>query len=210
MPVRTPQSVSSHIRDLCHELNPAAQPVFVGIHPEPMCEPNDCFECVRRRIESQGGRMQVGWAIWEWPHVLIEAEHHAVYESPDDHRFVDISPPATPEITRRLFLPDDAATYDFEHEGVRRDNVRRALVEDSLVREFIQAAEERNAILNSVPGVGVVSLTGETAKRYQSNIHRATLIEMQLLMRFTPQGAPCFCGSGVKFKRCHGQVRLPE
>jgi hypothetical protein len=136
MALRTPQFVTPKILDLCRELSPAKQPAFLGIKPEPGCEPNDCFGCVQHKVEAEGGRMQFGWAIWEWPHVCIEAEHHAVYEPPHGPPWADITPPEVPDVFRRLFLPDDTAIYDFKNEGIRRGNERRALVDDALVLEY--------------------------------------------------------------------------
>ena len=106
-------------------------------------------------------------------------------------------------------MSDDAATYAIENEDTRRDNVRRALTDDPLVQEFFRLAEERNAILNAIPGVGKVTLQGEAATRFQRNHQRAAEIEFQLGLKNSPQGALCPCGSGLKFKRCHGQPSRP-
>ena len=207
MPVGTPQFITPKILELCSTLNPAVKPVFLRITPAPGSEPNDCFVTVRRKVEQESGRMQFGWAIWEWPHVFVEAENHAVYEPPTGLPWVDISPPVVPEVTRRLFLPDDTATYDFATEGIRRDNVRMPLAADPLILEFFRIFEERNAILNAIPGIGMVAIEGDAAERFQRNIEQGELMELHLGMKYTPQNAPCFCRSGKKFKRCHGQIR---
>ena len=205
--LRVPSSITAEILDLCRELNAAAAPTFIRITSAPGADVNDCFATVRRKVEGEGGRIQFGWAIWEWPNVFIEAEHHAVYEPPGGPPWLDISPAPQPEIARRLFLPDDTATYDFKDEGIRRDNVRRALTDDPLIQEFFRLAEERTTILNGVPGIGVVTLEGAGAERFQRNQQRSAEIQFQLAIKYTPQGAPCPCGSGLKFKRCHGQPR---
>lgn len=118
---------------------------------------NDCFECLRQKVARNGGRIQFGWAIWEWPRVYGEAEHHAVYEPSTGPPWVDIAPSALLEIWRRLFLPDNGALYDFENEGTLRDNKRLALGDDSMIKELFAAAERRLAILNNIPGVGAVA-----------------------------------------------------
>ena len=205
--LRAPSSITAKILDLCRELNPAAEPTFIRITPAPDSAPNDCFATVRYKVDAEGGRIQFGWAIWEWPGVFIEAEHHAVYEPPAGPPWLDISPAEEPPVARRLFLPDDDATYDFQNEGNRRDNVRSALTQDPLVNEFIRLAKERNEILNAIPGVGLITLEGVAAERFQRNQEQADLIQRQLAIRYSPQGAPCHCGSGKKFKRCHGQRR---
>jgi hypothetical protein len=45
--------------------------------------PSDCSNCVPQKLTHDGGRIQYGWSIWEWPWVFLEAEHHAVYEGPN-------------------------------------------------------------------------------------------------------------------------------
>ena len=152
--------------------------------------------------------MQTGWAIWEWPNAFLRAEHHAVYEPPSGPPWFDITPSELLTVTRRLFLPDDSATYDFQSEGFRRNDKFVGLVADPLVYEYFQLTTQRNEILNSIPGVGVVSLTDDAAKRFHANAHQIMIAEMQLAMNYTPQNAPCFCGSGSKFKHCHGKLKM--
>jgi hypothetical protein len=192
---------------LCRQINADSTPSYVAISAEPGCEANDCFECIRQKVEREGGRIQFGWSIWEWPHVYVEAEHHAIYEPPGGGTPRDITPSADPQVTRRLFLPDDSATYDFENEGVLRDNRRLALVDDPLVREFFAAAEKRLAILNSIPGVGTVEVDPNVALALQAAEMELAGIVHRLGMKYTPQNARCFCGSGEKFKRCCGRPR---
>jgi hypothetical protein len=158
-------------------------------------------------VEREGGRIQYGWAIWERPRVYIEAEHHAVYEPPGGLPWLDITPSASPEITRRLFLPDDTAVYDFENEGVLRDNFRLALSDDPIIQKFFAVAAERSAFLNTIPGVNVTvyDVDQQTLTRISQIDEQLAELQLALAMKYTPQSAPCFCGSGTKFKRCHGQ-----
>ena len=124
---RTPTGISPRVQKLRREINPDAPPVYITITPSAGCVPNDCFECVRQKVARDGGQIQYGWAIWEWPRIHVEAEHHGVYEPPTGPPWMDITPSGLPEIRRRLFLRDDSATYDFDHEGALRDNRRLAL-----------------------------------------------------------------------------------
>ena len=151
---RTPKEISERILELCEEIAPGSGPVFIEIAPEPGCEPADCFENVRRKIKKEGGRIQYGWALWEWPGVFIEAEHHAVYEPPSGTPWHDLTP-CLRNSSRRLFLADDKATYNFSDEGIRRDNIRRALADDSLIEEFFKAARKRSAFYNGLPGMAI-------------------------------------------------------
>jgi hypothetical protein len=119
---------------------------------------------------------------------------------------LDITPSASPEIRRRLFLPDNTAVYDFEHEGVLRDNIRFALADDPLIQEFFAAGARRSAVLNAIPGVNVTvnDVDEETLTRISDAEQQLVELQVALAMKYTPQNAPCFCGSGNKFKRCHG------
>lgn len=38
-----------------------------------------------------GGRLITGWGIWQWDNILVEAEAHAIWESPDN-QLIDITP----------------------------------------------------------------------------------------------------------------------
>ena len=118
-------------KEFCARIRSGARPQLMIIQPEPGSEPNDCFFSVRERVRRDGGRIQLGWSIWEWPGVYLEAERHAVFAPADGSPWLDISPAPVPEITARLFLPDDAAAeYDFANDGVREDNIREALGTD--------------------------------------------------------------------------------
>jgi hypothetical protein len=203
---RTPENITARIREFCQQVCPGEQPVFIGIRQEAGCEPLDCFDCVKRKVARDGGRIQHGWTIWEWPRVYLEAEHHAVFEPPAGPPWLDITPSTSPEINSRLFLPDNTAVYDFENEGVLRDNIRSALSDDPLIQKFFSAAAKRSAVLNAIPGVNVTvnDVDGATLARVSQAEQQLGELQVALAMKYTPQNAPCFCGSGNKFKRCHG------
>ena len=201
-PTRTPDSVTSAIIALCNQLSPGNKPAYIPITPTAGSECGYCFQAVLAQVELTGGRMQTGWAIWEWPGVYIEAEHHAVYEPASGSPCIDVTPSSTPEDSRRLFLPDDDAIYG---EGLRRDNKRRPLTNDPNVREFCQLAAERTRIMNTVGGHGLVSVPIVKARQLFSIERRMHFLQGDLVTRFTPRNAPCPCGSGRKFKVCCGQ-----
>ncbi len=204
---QTPKFINAHVRELCDRVNAKAEPIYITIMPESGCMPNDCFECVRQKLERDGGRVQYGWAIWEWPRVFVEAEPHAVYEGPDGSPWADITPSAFSDIRQRLFLPDDAAVYDFENEGALRHNVRLAVCHDPLIEDFFAAAKEYEDALNSIPGVNVAFHQIDAAMRkkvLEADQKKQEFVSL-LGMKYTTRNARCFCGSGNKFKRCHGR-----
>jgi SEC-C motif len=204
--VRTPEAITEAIKTLCQEISPDRNPVLLRVTPQIACKPRDCFNCVRQMVQREAGRIQYGWSIWEWPRVFIEAEHHAVYEPPSGKLWKDITPSESPRIIHRLFLPDDNAVYDFENEGVLRDNFRRALCDDPLIHDFFSAASRRTAVLNSIPGVnvGLDDIDLETRAKFLEAYQAVRQLQHNLAMKYTPRNAPCFCQSGRKFKHCHG------
>jgi hypothetical protein len=172
-----PKEISKKVLELCERITPGLQPTFISITPNPDCEPADCFVNVYRKVQREGGRIQYGWSLWEWPEAFIEAEHHAVYEPLTGPPWLDITP-CDRGSRRRLFLPDDSATYDFENEGVLRDNVRLAFSDDPLIEELFKAARKRSAFYNQLPGVGVISISAvedPERQKIERRVARATL-----------------------------------
>lgn len=200
---RTPLEVSSAINRLCWELVADPKPTFVDNTPTDGAEVNDCFNVVRRHVRDEGGSICYGWEIWEWPGLMIEAEFHAVWqdESGDLH---DLTPkPLSTE--RILFLADPKRTY----EGRQVNNVRRALTEHADVRSFIEATEAEFEFLNR----------GARAEQQEIRMTRTEADELAAIQRqkasaylrivssrTTPgRNDPCTCGSGRKYKKCHGR-----
>ncbi len=203
MLTRTAEPTPQILR-FCRRISNEAAPILLAIVPEEDCAPLDCFNNARKKVTRSGGRIVLGWAIWEWPGVYVEAEHHAVYEPAPGEPWRDLTPAQIPEITTRLFLADSSADYDFENEGIRRDNHRLALKNDPLIQQFFRSAQRRNEIMNSIPGVGEVKVSPALARMVQSSEVENAHLTMALAMKYTPRNARCFCGSGEKFKRCHG------
>jgi hypothetical protein len=56
--------------------------------------------------------MVLGWCIWEWPGILLNAEFHACWLSPEGE-IIDITPKPDGEKTV-LFLPDPALKFEGE------------------------------------------------------------------------------------------------
>ena len=126
--------------------------------------------------------------------MFVEAEHHAVFAPADGRPWKDVTPCEIPGSRRRLFLPDNAAVYDFENPGQLRDNVRMALSNSPLVPEMFDAAAERVRILNSIPGVGAVTASLETARSLQATTLKVMELQHEIGMTHTPPRTPCFCG----------------
>lgn len=202
---RTPLAIDGRVRNLCDQIRPGVEPEYVRIDPGADDQISDCFNNVRRRVDQAGGDIVFGWAIWEWPRVFVEAEHHAVWAPPGGASRRDITPAADPTFRRRLFLADDKATYDFASEGVLRDNVRLAISEAPIVEAMFAAAAERVAVLNSIPGIGQVRVDYQTGRRIDDASMQVMQLQYETAMTHTPARGPCFCGKPKMFKQCHGR-----
>jgi hypothetical protein len=200
-----PSSITKAVLAFCGSIRHASKPVYLPIRPEPGSVVRECFDNVRRKVEREGGRIQFGWEIYQWPGVYIEGEHHAVYEGPNGPPWLDITPAPeeTPQQTR-LFLPDDSAIYEFDNPTFRRDNIRKALAADLLIDEFLGLASELVDIMRRTPGTGMVTVEGADAERLEVLARRSAELKRQIAMKYTAWDARCSCGRPEKFKRCHG------
>jgi hypothetical protein len=194
----TPLEITRPIRGVIEQLNRGGQAVHLPVRPEPDAIVNECFPNVEAKISRSGGRMLCGWQLWEWPHVMVEAEFHAVWVSPEGD-MVEITPKLDGE-TRILFVPDERRRYT----KMAVDNVRIPLRDDQLIRHFIRASEMKTLVINR----------GERATEYGHVSIPVDEIEPILeIQSFTRQSiasglrdhSPCFCGGGGKYKRCHGR-----
>ncbi|MCR6496278.1 hypothetical protein LJB71_08640 [Thermomonas sp. S9] len=118
MHTTTPGEISRPIKRLIEKVVPGGNGIYLPVNPEAGAVVNECFPNVQAKLERDGGQMLCGWQVWEWPHVLVEAEFHAVWKSPAG-ALVDITPKAQNE-THILFVPDPRLSY----QGLAKDNVR--------------------------------------------------------------------------------------
>jgi len=58
------------------------RPVIVKVDVHPEAVTNDCFVNVDKKIAECGGVRVHGWRVYQIPLALMEAEFHAVWESP--------------------------------------------------------------------------------------------------------------------------------
>ena len=178
-------------------------PIYVDVVPEPEATINDCFPLVAARVEENGGKSILGWSIWEWPTLFVEAEFHSVWENPA-HSLIDIAPKSV-SIARVLFLPDPASRY----EGRQVMNARRPISKHRAVMEFISACEAEYEFLNRGERTyrhGELHFENEEAREFEK-IHQKKFqagLEMVRLKPTIEPYDPCWCSSGKKVKWCHG------
>lgn len=198
----TPSQITRAVRRLVDKVVPGSQAVYLNVQPETDAVINECFPNVEAKIASSAGHMLCGWQLWEWPHVMIEAELHAVWLSPDG-QMVDITPKPHGE-TQILFVPDPGRRYT----GVMVDNVRQPLRDDQIIRHFIRIAELKTVVLNRgarATQYGHVSVPSEEI----DPLLKAQSFLGQSLASGLRDHDTCLCGSGGKYKRCHGRQFEP-
>lgn len=186
----TPKMITVQINTLCSRICNNSIPVFLPVQPTSESKPNDCFPNVDNYICKHGGTRILGWTIWQRANVLIEAEAHAVWESPEGKR-IDITPHSHGE-NEILFLVDQHMKYA----GDCIPNVRMALSNSPLVAEFISLFNERDKLAAETPG--------DTYSIPKDKMLRMLELECILTSK-AGRNEPCPCGSGMKYKRCCGQ-----
>lgn len=187
--VTTPRVITPQIEELGKSIS-EYEPVYITVIAEPGSLINECFHNVDAYIEKHGGQRILGWSIWQRANVLIEAEAHAVWNSPTGD-MVDVTPHSNNE-TSILFLVDNHMTY----EGNCIPNVRKALTSSPLVAEFIKLYNERNQI--------AAQTEGNTYSLPSDMIRRLWEIEQAFNQR-VGRNDPCPCESGIKYKKCCGK-----
>lgn len=125
----------------------------VRVIPAPRAMEGCCHQNVREKVNRVGGRMQLGWAVWQHSNLFIEGELHAVYDPGDGREWIDCTPNSFPDGSRCpeiLFIPNDNESYDFRSTDIA-DNVRVPLVDDPRVLEALRLASDKNRLINRVP-----------------------------------------------------------
>lgn len=206
----TPAAITDRIRAFCKRVSPNAEPEYLTVEAESRAAIKDCFPVVDGYVEKHGGERVLGWQIWEWPGVFVEAEFHAVWKAPGGE-LRDLTPKPF-GINRILFVPDPSRTY----QGRQVNNIREALSNDSATREFIAALDAEFEFMNRGARAeqhGEIELDEDDTREHRLIQLRKLRAEMALsggASVFVPRAGapgrndPCPCGSGRKFKKCHG------
>jgi hypothetical protein len=132
--VRPPKIIKPYVVSFCRSIVAEPQPIYVPVRTVPGAPKDDCFSIVPQHISRHGGEQIIGWTIWEWPRVYIEAEFHTVWQQPDG-TVVDLTPKIVP-MPRILFLPDPRRSY----KGRQVDNIRKPLNHDPAIKRFCELA----------------------------------------------------------------------
>lgn len=191
--ITSPRAITPAILEFCTWLNPEAQPVWVPVLPDPDAQPRECFFNVRARVERDGGELLNGLAIWQWPRVMLEAEHHAVWRH--DGKLIDVTPQRDRE-RKILFLPHPELTFDFNRR-TQITNERRSLGQMVAAQWWLDTFDEADRADMSIPGM------------FEHIEARKQHAYMQLLGELKLKVGPherCICTSGKEFRKCCGKL----
>ena len=199
----TPATLSPSLRALAHEIVPNGVPVYVDVQSIADAPSDECFVLVPEQVGRHGGEVVIGWALWEWPSLFVEAEFHSVWRAPNDS-LLDISPKKTPA-QKVLFLPDPSRQY----EGRQVNNIRKAISKNAVVLQFLRAADAEYEFVNRGERAmqhGHIKVKGPEAEEYRAILRTKAhcSLEMVRLKPSVDAYDPCLCGSGKKVKWCHG------
>jgi hypothetical protein len=104
-----PKEKTPAVLEFAKSIVDGGDPVYVDCSPLRDKPQLECFEIVECYASENGGERKLGWSIYIWPEVMIQAEFHAVWCDPFG-KLHDISPHELP-MKQILFLPDPDASY---------------------------------------------------------------------------------------------------
>ena len=179
----TPSELTEDVLDFCKEVE-TSTPFFVEVKPADFARPNFCFQNVETQIENFSGKKCYGWEIWYKKGMIIEAEFHCIWQSPEG-RFLDITPQMDGE-RKILFLPSHKI-----YKNKRIDNIRKNLSDSPIIDLYIECAKKtvskfttNKIILNKELGWWSGFLLNMFMHNLKSN------------------SSLCLCGSGREFRKC--------
>jgi hypothetical protein len=192
MNTKTPNKIIPKIDELCKMIVPYPEfnLQYVEVKTESYAIRLECFENVKEKVRRDGGGIQYGWTIWEWQHIMVEAEFHAIWVDLQGN-FIDITPKDNNE-KRILFLVDNSIIPT----GIIIDNVRLNISNDNSVINLIKINEKLTEALNNDDINSIQNLTFIKAELLQ------TINKLNIKLG---RNDICDCGSGKKYKNCCGK-----
>lgn len=186
----TPSKLTERIKDFCHKIVPDTQPIYLPIQPIENSMYGECYQNVENAITIMGGKRVLGWNIWLWTNILIEAEAHAVLEK-SDGEYIDVTPQRDNEL-QVLFLPDNSLHY----EGRYIKSIRQPLTDSPLVAEFLEVMSRIDEIILQSPK-NAIEVPKDLADHY--------VYLLSIFRTKVGRNDPCPCQSGLKYKKCCGR-----
>ncbi len=134
--ITTPAEISDGVRAFAATLGDG-EATFVPVQPaENAIEDQPFYNVI---VAGEGAKPVFGWLIWELTGFWLEAQRHAVLETPDGLK--DITPPIDEE-TQILFVRDSDWEFDYLNPQPLRKPARHLLTDDRDVRQWAKLADD--------------------------------------------------------------------
>jgi len=143
---KTPARITPTIEDWAESDLDAQQLIYLTVTPKPWASPQQCHGNVDVALQLHGGRLAIGWTIYDTKGLWLTAELHSVWEY--EGELFDITPDLDPKIKRRLFADSGRR---IEHGGEEWEHFRNEMTEVSLNGEG-----GRKKLLSSSKTVGEI------------------------------------------------------
>lgn len=186
-----PVTVDEEILDFCQHIVADAVPILVPIRPWNKAIPRECFDNVERYVSEYGGYRVLGWRPMRWANIMLEAEAHAIWQSPTGE-LVDITPF---EQSESLFVPD----CNMVHAGYIHANIRHPMTDSPLIAELIGNLSKIDSLRSGIR-------SGESFSAPRELLERNLEIR-RILNEDVSRNDSCPCQSGLKYKKCCGRFQ---
>jgi hypothetical protein len=200
-----PKTISANILAFCHDINPAMVPQYVCARSV-VAIPKSGFsvEQVKHVMENEGGELVLGWVIWEWPNVVLEAEPYAVWRK--DGYLYDVTPRRGGKV---LFLEDPSIVSNEPYPL----NKMRALRNDAAIDKYIECAQMFVALrLNYDSSKGPDGQSEEFQQKLEQVFKKMRRAKNRLIKQnpVANLDRPCHCESGRSYRDCCALSILPS
>lgn len=197
---KTPERLTEQIVEICKGIVEGIKPQYVKVQPQPWCKKLDCYANVSTMVEKYGGKQVYGWTIWIWKYIMIDAEAHSVWQSPEGE-LIDVTPHEGND-ERILYLIDNTMVYDGNIIGSRRF----PLNDSPIVKELIDIANTNDKLLDELSNDDNIRNTEIKKEFYDNSLRSQNLLKaLENKFKNINRNDPCPCGSGRKFKLCCGK-----
>lgn len=199
MKIRVPKKITKEIEAICDEVNSDSRPTYIPVQQKLSIDiEEDCIENVARKIITDGGSFKFGWAIWEWPQVMLEAEFWAVWVD-NEGQLIDITPRGRGD--KILFITDDKTKFN----GRPIDSIVKPLIDHPIVLQYIEMNRKIWQLTDKLTAEGKTDM--EICEVVAPLIEQKDAMEKEIdekLAGGVGRNDLCPCGSGRKFKKCCG------
>lgn len=199
MKIKVPKKITKEIEELCHKINEDSQPIYVAVDSKvPASNETDCVENVAFKMMNDGGDFQFGWAIWEWPEVMLEAEFWVVWVN-HDGQLVDVTPRGRGD--KILFIADDKTKF----EGKPIDSILKPIIDHPLILQYIEINQRIWQQTDDLSAAGKSEMV--ICEAIKPLLDKKDALEEEIdekLSGGVGRNDLCPCGSGKKFKKCCG------